>query len=209
MCLHGVRSADTSFPLFPLGLMPLPGERIALHIFEPRYQQLFIELEANDLEEFGILFSTGDATPTSGALGGLMRLVFADEAHATGRRNAIVQCVGLFECVGITLDPKGDQSHYPIGVIQRFQDWKSWRVDPASMKEAEQIDQIQNTVPLSPTPPLLTDALLRYGMNALERFEILMDAREKESSPLLLQKLKFKRMILEQEALKNKGYFPN
>jgi hypothetical protein len=189
--------------------MPLPGERIALHIFEPRYQQLFNELEANDLEEFGILFSAGNATATSGAWGGVMRLVFATEADDAGRRNAIVQCVGLLKCVDITLDPKGDQSQYPIGVIQRFQEWKDWRVDSTAMKEVEQIDQIQGTVPLSPAPPLLTDVLLRYGMNALERFEILLDARDGTSGPVLLQKLKFKRMILEQEALKNRGYFPN
>ena len=189
--------------------MPLPGERIALHIFEPRYQQLFNELETNDVEEFGILFSTGNAIPASGGWGGLMRLIFATDADTEGKRNAVVQCVGLFRCKEINLDPKGDRSRYPVGMIQRFQHWKDWRVDVASMNEIEQIDRIQGTVPLSPSPPLLTDALLRYGMNALDRFEILTDADDAGSSPLLAQKLKFQRLILEQEALKNKGYFPN
>ena len=77
------------------------------------------------------------------------------------------------------------------------------------MQADDQIDQIQSTIPLSPAPPLLTDALVRYGMNALERFEILLEINDKISSKLLLQKLKFKRLILEQEALKNRGYFPN
>ena len=189
--------------------MPLPGERIALHIFEPRYQQLFNELEANDHEEFGILFSTGNPHSTPGSWGGLVRLVFATDADAEGKRNAVVQCVGLFRCQEINFDPKGDLSHYPIGIIQRFQNWKDWRVDVASMNEIKQIDRIQGSVPLSPSPPLLTDALLRYGMNAVERFEILTDADDRGASTLLTQKLKFQRLILEQEALKNKGYFPN
>ena len=48
----------TSIPLFPLGLLPLPGERLALHIFEPRYQRLFHALEHNELEEIGIAYHT-------------------------------------------------------------------------------------------------------------------------------------------------------
>ena len=44
--------------------MPLPGEQIALHVFEPRYQRLFRELETNDLEEFGIVYQTR-ANPAS------------------------------------------------------------------------------------------------------------------------------------------------
>ena len=48
----------TSIPLFPLGLLPLPGERLALHIFEPRYQRLFHALEHNEVEEIGIAYHT-------------------------------------------------------------------------------------------------------------------------------------------------------
>jgi len=29
-----------SLPVFPLGMMPLPGEVVALHIFEPRYREM-------------------------------------------------------------------------------------------------------------------------------------------------------------------------
>ena len=53
----------TSIPLFPLGLLPLPGERLALHIFEPRYQRLFHALEHNEVEEIGIA-TTLHPTPT-------------------------------------------------------------------------------------------------------------------------------------------------
>ena len=65
---------STLVPLFPLNLLPLPGETVALHVFEERYQALFNRLEAMDLDEFGIPFVDGDCLTR---LGGLMRLIFA------------------------------------------------------------------------------------------------------------------------------------
>ena len=47
------------FPLFPLGLVALPGELIPLHIFEDRYRtmmSLCIETES----EFGIVWLADD-----------------------------------------------------------------------------------------------------------------------------------------------------
>jgi len=40
-------------PLFPLKLVAFPGERLNLHIFEPRYKQLFRECQENQIT-FGI-----------------------------------------------------------------------------------------------------------------------------------------------------------
>ena len=41
-------------PLFPLGLVAFPGEKLNLHIFEPRYKQLIIDAEKENFE-FGIV----------------------------------------------------------------------------------------------------------------------------------------------------------
>ena len=40
-------------PFFPLNIFLLPGEQMPLHIFEPRYRQLFEEAEGRDFE-FGL-----------------------------------------------------------------------------------------------------------------------------------------------------------
>ncbi len=45
--------------LFPLGIVLLPGERIPLHIFEPRYRELIGECLAQG-EEFGLVLSDED-----------------------------------------------------------------------------------------------------------------------------------------------------
>ena len=61
----GTLVACTSLPLFPLRMLPLPGEFVELHIFEPRYQRLFNELENMELVEFrGSLAPTRDKSDT-------------------------------------------------------------------------------------------------------------------------------------------------
>ena len=91
MCSFGIVQLPlTSIPLFPLGLLPLPGERLALHIFEPRYQRLFHALEHNEVEEIGIAYHTPSNPYSFDApiYGGVVRLVFATEPGRTGERDA-------------------------------------------------------------------------------------------------------------------------
>lgn len=39
-------------PVFPLGHAYLPGERVGLNVFEPRYLEMFADMTASGLEEF-------------------------------------------------------------------------------------------------------------------------------------------------------------
>ncbi len=48
-------SDKTKLPFFPLGIVAYPGELVNLHIFEPRYRELFKELESGELEHFVIV----------------------------------------------------------------------------------------------------------------------------------------------------------
>ena len=49
-------SGSLLIPMFPLNLLPLPGELVPLHIFEPRYKQLLNDAETDDIT-FGIFWS--------------------------------------------------------------------------------------------------------------------------------------------------------
>jgi len=49
---------DYLFPIFPLGITVLPGERVSLHIFEPRYKQLVNEC-INEKSLFVIIYTRG------------------------------------------------------------------------------------------------------------------------------------------------------
>ncbi len=56
---------DSRLPLFPLGVVLLPGEPIPLHIFEPRYREMVqVCLDAD--QPFGILYASEAALATVG-----------------------------------------------------------------------------------------------------------------------------------------------
>jgi hypothetical protein len=79
-------------PMFPLGLLPLPGELVPLHIFEPRYKQLLLDAENHDIA-FGIFFSS-DINLTK--IGSLMKLETVIKRYPDGESDIIVKCQDVF-----------------------------------------------------------------------------------------------------------------
>jgi len=51
--------SEGDFPLFPLGIVALPGELIPLHIFEERYKTMIDECLRSE-GEFGIVWLSDD-----------------------------------------------------------------------------------------------------------------------------------------------------
>ena len=49
--------ARRAFPMFPLGSVLLPGQVLPLHVFEPRYRQLVVDVTTSDAHpgEFGVV----------------------------------------------------------------------------------------------------------------------------------------------------------
>ncbi len=79
-------------PVFPLNILPIPGELIPLHIFEPRYQQLLKDIEEKDID-FGILF----AHPRNEKrIGSLVRLESVLKKYETGESDIVVKCIDTF-----------------------------------------------------------------------------------------------------------------
>ena len=57
--------SDSRLPLFPLGLVLLPGEPVPLHIFEPRYREMVrVCLDAD--RPFGIVYASAQALASVG-----------------------------------------------------------------------------------------------------------------------------------------------
>jgi hypothetical protein len=82
----------TTIPMFPLSLLPLPGELVPLHIFEPRYRQLLQDAESEDIS-FGI-FLTHDINAEK--IGSLMKLESVIKRYPTGESDIIVKCHDVF-----------------------------------------------------------------------------------------------------------------
>lgn len=198
-------------PLFPLNLLPLPGETVALHIFEERYQALFHRLEAMELDEFGIPFVDGDCLT---GLGGLMRLVFASEPDENGFRDAAVQCVGLFKLAShVHLPEPGDFPPYPSGDIARWSDWKNFELTENAATDFSKAEQLRKTPEteksLCKPSNGLIQKLIRHQIAPKKRFEILNAPDVQRRNEQINNAARFSFLIAEQEAQRNKGYFPN
>jgi Lon protease-like protein len=72
--------------MFPLGLVLLPGERLPLHIFEPRYQELIGEA-IDEGGELGLIFEDDDGVRDTGTLAAVEEVVHRFD---DGRLNVVV-----------------------------------------------------------------------------------------------------------------------
>ena len=85
--------------LFPLPLVLVPTERIPLHIFEPRYQELIAECLETD-GEFGLVLATGDGAVHE--IGTRARVAVVVESLDDGRLNIVVEGSSRFRLLELT-----------------------------------------------------------------------------------------------------------
>jgi len=115
---------SAEFPLFPLGLVALPGELIPLHIFEARYiTMMTVCLEAES--EFGIVWLADDGLRDIGCACAIERVL---ERMDDGRMNLLARGTRPFR----VLERQGHLA-YPAGVIEFVQD----RVDTSDQQLAD------------------------------------------------------------------------
>lgn len=92
-----------TLPLFPLGTVLMPGAPLPLHIFEPRYRQLTIDLVTGTLpsKEFGVIAVREGWTPDRDGIHGLHRVGCTAELqdvrkHTDGRFDVVTRGVRRF-----------------------------------------------------------------------------------------------------------------
>jgi Lon protease-like protein len=104
---------ERDFPLFPLGLVALPGELIPLHIFEERFKTMMNECLESE-HEFGIVWLSDDGLKTIGCAA---RIETVLERMDDGRLNLVVRGTRPFR----VLERLGHLA-YPAGVIEFVHD---------------------------------------------------------------------------------------
>ena len=108
------------FPLFPLGLVLLPGEYVPLHIFEERYKTMIDEcLESPS--EFGILWLSDEGLKEVGCRAAITELL---ERTDDGRMNILCRGTAPFRLLR-----RVESLPYPAGVIENLGD-DDPRVEP-------------------------------------------------------------------------------
>lgn len=80
------------FAFFPLNVIVLPGEKMRLHIFEPRYKQLINECLANG-NTFGIPFVLNSSLMSAGSEVRVSKLI---TRYANGEMDVEVEGVKMF-----------------------------------------------------------------------------------------------------------------
>jgi len=104
---------ERDFPLFPLGLVALPGEVIPLHIFEERFKAMMNECLRAE-REFGIVWLSDDGLK---AIGCAARIETVLERLEDGRMNLVARGTRPFR----VLERIGHLA-YPAGVIEFVHD---------------------------------------------------------------------------------------
>ena len=178
------------FPLFPLGLVLLPGEHVPLHIFEERYKQMIGEC-LEEQREFGILWLADDALKDVGCTARITRVL---ERFDDGRMNIVVEGATPFR-----LERRIGELAYPAGDIELLDDDPG--TDEAALERARTsyADLVEQVTETRPEPEALAE-LGAYGMAAT--LDIAASAKqallELRSEPARLEQLE----ALFDEALK-------
>jgi len=144
------------FPLFPLGLVMLPGELVPLHIFEERYKQMIGECLEED-REFGILWMADDELKEVGCAARITRVL---EQFDDGRMNILVEGTTPFR-----MERRIGDMDYPAGDVVLLDDEPD--ADEAALERARTTyaDLVEEVTDNRPEPEALS-GMGAYGMAA-------------------------------------------
>jgi Lon protease-like protein len=110
--------ATSGFPLFPLGLVALPGESVPLHVFEDRYRRMIercLSAEPGSPErEFGIIWLSDEELKDVGCACEIERVL---ERMDDGRLNILARGTRPFRLL-----ERQDDLPYPAGVVEFLDD---------------------------------------------------------------------------------------
>jgi|SRR5947209_2449911 len=117
---------ERDFPLFPLGIVALPGELVPLHIFEERYKTM-INVCLREEREFGILWLSDEGLHDVGCACTIERLI---ELMDDGRMNLVARGTRPIRIV-----ERQAELPYPAGVVEFLPD-RVETVDEALARQA-------------------------------------------------------------------------
>ena len=179
-------------PMFPLTLLPLPGELIPLHIFEPRYRQLLEDAETTDVS-FGIFLNH---TCNTARLGALVKLESVIKRYPSGESDIVLRCVDIFTMGKLFRNYR--TKLYPAGEIT------PWKLDVQAMPGVELYEtfltfQEKRKINRHFTAFTLYQVATELNLDLSDRYKLMTLPALKRDAFLMAQ-LKFQIHIMQQEA---------
>jgi Lon protease-like protein len=173
------------FPLFPLGIVALPGELIPLHIFEERYKTMMNEC-LRDESEFGIVWLSDDGLREIGCACKIEQVL---ERLEDGRMNLLARGTRPIR----VLERQGHLA-YPAGVVEFVED-REHALDPELVQNARSAysDLVKRATDREPDEQELAE-MSAYAMAATVDFGLdakqgLLDLRSENARLRLVTRL--------------------
>lgn len=189
--------------MFPLTIMPLPGERTALHIFEQRYQHLLEHLETGQ-GTFGIPYVTesGDCQ-----FGVELKLVEVTERYESGESDIVVEAVGFIDVH--SFHKEGEGVLYPTAEVTSLirlnnktltgelsNEWMKYCEDVLERDDLQYLTHVVELLPfLNLTPP--------------ERLQLFQKYKAGTLSSWIVQRIRMQRVIASQRKSIKRGFSLN
>ncbi|MCC3157131.1 LON peptidase substrate-binding domain-containing protein [Hymenobacter sp. 15J16-1T3B] len=200
-------------PLFPLNLVVFPGEKLNLHIFEPRYRQLVADC-LDSGQTFGIPpFLDEQVQP----IGTEMRLLKVERSYPGGESDIRTQAIGRFRVVDMLRELP--TKLYAAGQVEDLPD-NSLEDPGLKARISQQVEQLYGALGLQKlfielAPDYRTfDIAHHLGFSTEQEYELLKLPTEAERQQYVLHHLAhILPVVLETERLKERvrqnGHFKN
>ncbi|MEO5890362.1 MAG: LON peptidase substrate-binding domain-containing protein [Ferruginibacter sp.] len=200
-------------PIFPLGIVVYPGEELNLHIFEPRYKQLILDIRDNK-KPFGIPAVINNMVSEMGTL---IELVEIKEVYDNGEMDIRTRGTQVFRILEIV---KSVPDKLYSGAIVNYPENYSNGSRPIMEKIIAGIRQLHTMLKVNKTFTKKDDDLWSYevahhaGLSLNEEYELLQLMHELQRQEYLKQHLvKVLPVLTEMETLKDRiqlnGHFKN
>jgi ATP-dependent Lon protease len=199
--------------LFPLNLVVFPGEKVNLHIFEPRYRQLVRDCLSEKIT-FGIPPFLNEAVST---LGTELQLVDVEKTYPSGEMDIRTRAVGVFRIEEFYRQAPGKL--YAGGLVENLVDDTHADV-LLQTRIAEHLQQLYDVLGLRklmqelPSSYRIYDVAHHLGLSIEQEYQLLEATTEIERQEIVLEHLEhILPVLLETERLKERvrlnGHFKN
>ncbi len=193
-----------NFPLFPIGIIVLPGEIQPLHIFEPRYKQLIRDVEETK-GSFGIPYIIDGKLCQFGSSVVLHKIL---AVSPTGEMDILVKGVNIFSIE--SMENQLSDKLYGGGTVKILNEINTTPSnDLISKFEAYQTQLARinkmETVPSNlPKNPLILDLAGQMPLDADEKYNFIRLDCQSKREQFLINKLDF--LLLINKKLEEVGY---
>jgi uncharacterized protein len=178
-----------NLPLFPLGIVVLPGETRFLHIFEKKYRNLFEDLEKNN-NVFGIPFTRAGTIPGTGSLVKLDRVL---ARYPNGEADIAVKGIDIFSV--LSYNDEHPERLYPYGDVEQLNK-KNIKATASLINAFEKYNRLALKLDLEKFTGLGFYVIANsIGLNDLEKYDLLVRGSEEALNRTLVNHINLRAIL--------------